>query len=365
MTSDCKSSSSGLSDSKPSERDRIKLLERRRRLWVSSVFFPGSIGVLLWIWGIDVGDIYFLGIDIQRHLVLSIAVFLMAISALCVFMFYLETGFKRETGYELGRNGGESDFGINQATKNLDISAELVAFREDLSNTKAELKRALDISSVIGELDKKALVEELKGQFKKETSTVILDEMKSELERHQKIHLKSSRDRDIALWFEESKHRMGQELASLGFRGNLNLALGALTTVAGLGLLGWSVFQEVSLSNDLWSMASHFLPRLTLVVMIELFSYFFLSLYKTSLQEIKYLQNELTNVEAKQIALRAALDMSDSSTVSNIVLSLSVTERNHVLSKDQTTVELEKAKIDKDARGDMAKYLAELLNKKT
>lgn len=41
--------------------------------------------------------------------------------------------------------------------------------------------------------------------------------------------------------------------------------------------------------------------------MIELFAYFFLSLYRTSLQKIKYFQNELTNIEAKQIALRAAL----------------------------------------------------------
>jgi hypothetical protein len=154
------------------------------------------------------------------------------------------------------------------------------------------------------------------------------------------------------------------ELESLGRRGNLNLALGAVTTVVGLALLGLSVFSELSAAKDIWTFVSHFVPRLTLVLMIELFAYFFLSLYKTSLGEIKYFQNELTNIESKQIALRAALSGTDQAVVSGILTKLADTDRNHILSKDQTTVELEKARIERDGRGEIAKYLSELFARK-
>jgi len=50
--------------------------------------------------------------------------------------------------------------------------------------------------------------------------------------------------------------------------------------------------------------------------------------------------------------------------VADIVAKLATTERNHILSKDQTTVELEKARIDKDSKGELAKYVAELFQKK-
>jgi len=41
-------------------------------------------------------------------------------------------------------------------------------------------------------------------------------------------------------------------------------------------------------------------------MLIELFAYFFLKLYKSDLSEIKYFQNELTNVEMRYAAVRLA-----------------------------------------------------------
>ena len=115
----------------------------------------------------------------------------------------------------------------------------------------------------------------------------------------------------------------------------------------------------------MWPFISHFVPRLTLVILIELFAYFFLSLYKASLAEIKYFQNELTNIESKELALQAALNSGEASMISDIVSKLALTERNHILSKDQTTVELERARLEKDSKSEIAKYVAELFQKKT
>lgn len=90
--------------------------------------------------------------------------------------------------------------------------------------------------------------------------------------------------------------------------------LGILTTVTGLSILGYYVFHAQPSGQDPWLFTTHFLPRLTLVVFIEIFAYFFLRLYKSSLTEIKYFQNEMTNIEAKFIALYIALESDNQET---------------------------------------------------
>ncbi len=116
------------------------------------------------------------------------------------------------------------------------------------------------------------------------------------------------------------------------------------------------------MSNEVISFLIHFIPRLTFVLLIELFAYFFLKLYKSSLSEIKYFQNEITNIEAKHLALRAAF-LAGSVTLSNKVISSFVdTERNHILEKGQTTVDLERSRIDREQWTDVAKTLSSVLD---
>ncbi|MBI5525005.1 MAG: hypothetical protein HY897_01580 [Deltaproteobacteria bacterium] len=43
---------------------------------------------------------------------------------------------------------------------------------------------------------------------------------------------------------------------------------------------------------------SHYVPRITTVTFIEVFAFFFLKLYRASLIEIKFYQNELTSLAA-------------------------------------------------------------------
>lgn len=108
----------------------------------------------------------------------------------------------------------------------------------------------------------------------------------------------------------------------------------------------------------------HFGPRLTLALFLQIFAYFFLRLYKSSLSEIKYYQNELTNIETKRLALNVALRKDGTDLLKEVVTNLLATERNHILTKDQTTVELEKARLEKDQTSKLLKVLPSLLSKK-
>ena len=70
----------------------------------------------------------------------------------------------------------------------------------------------------------------------------------------------------------------------------------------------------------------------------------------------------MTNLEAKCIALELAVLSGDHASANKVVDELAKTERNFVLKKDQTTVELEKARLDsqhiRDAMATMKDFFA-------
>lgn len=345
-----------------SEIEARYVAERRQRMRVVTIAIPALAGVLLAIWTSGLNDEYLLmRLGLRKELVLAVVTGLLGISGLGLVMTYLQTGFKKsEAEFEVQKLQREIE--VSRSVEQAKLSELLMRAQAELQHMRAEMDRARSVGANVSEADRDALVSELKKELMGKANEEILADIRAQVAAS---YTRDARDRDLLQRFDESRARLARELDALTRRGNLNLALGAITTVLGLALLGFSVFAEVTQMRDTWSFVSHFVPRLTLVVLIELFAYFFLSLYKASLAEIKYFQNELTNVEAKQVALRAAISFGEPTMVADIVSKLATTERNHVLSKDQTTVELEKAKIDRDGRNDIAKYFSDLLQKKT
>ena len=143
-------------------------------------------------------------------------------------------------------------------------------------------------------------------------------------------------------------NRLKAEVAKQGWRGNLNLVIGIMSAAVGLAVLAWLVSEAKSFSHgDPMTVAVvYYVPRLSLVAFIEVFSYFFLRLYRGSLSEIKYFQNELTTLEAKYTALYVAIQGGAPEAIRQITTALAATERNVVLNKGQSTVELEQSKND-------------------
>jgi len=178
--------------------------------------------------------------------------------------------------------------------------------------------------------------------------------------------LVSSRFKEESLeqLFDQIVRRLGREVQDLAKRGNLNLILGIFTTLVGLSVLGYSVFYS-PVTQSPQELIAYFLPRISLVVLIEIFAYFFLRLYKQSLSEIKYFQNEITNIESRQLALHITMRFDDLALRSKVVEDLSKTERNFILGKDQTTVDLERERLARGTYSDVANTIKDVLKKKS
>ena len=173
--------------------------------------------------------------------------------------------------------------------------------------------------------------------------------------------------------FLSTANRLKEELFSLSRRGNLNLVIGIMTTVIGLVLLGMFVVNDIPMhytgpgdsAIKLEEFLIAFIPRISLVILIEIFALFFLKLYKSSIQEIKYFQNEITTIELKYVSLSMALEAGDGESLKEALKALSGSERNFVLSKDQTTIDVERAKLESQSTDNILGKLSELLIKKT
>jgi hypothetical protein len=163
---------------------------------------------------------------------------------------------------------------------------------------------------------------------------------------------------------DNSINRLRAEIEVLTGRANLNLVIGSTVAIAALFLLGYFVIKENFSSVDMVSVAIHFLPRLSLVVFIEFFSFFFLKLYGTSLHEIKYYQNELTNLELKGVSVVFAANYGSEADISNTIKELLATERNFKLQKGESTVELERTKFQTHDLKEILKAMAGASQKK-
>lgn len=165
--------------------------------------------------------------------------------------------------------------------------------------------------------------------------------------------------------------RLRSEIDALTARGNLNLSLGMTTTIVGIAILGSAVLNfptedcsADSNENCTEILFTYFLPRFSLVILIEIFAYFFLRLYKQSLEEIKYFQNEITNIEAKQLALQLAMHHDDQALRIKVAEELAKTERNFILEKDQSTVEIEREKLANNNHSNLINALKDIVNHK-
>lgn len=251
-------------------------------------------------------------------------------------------------------------------------SRDLPLIREEIAHGLKELNEKLAAVRNTGieptEDERARLVSDLQARLKQESSEALLMELRGSFDKNQ---VRVERLHDVERQHAQTIGRLREELFALGRRGNLNLSIGIITTISGLFLLGSFV-----IGNSLIPIPSRtspvtletflidFIPRLSLVLLIEIFAYFFLSLYKTTLSEIKYFQNEVTSIEAKFMALRLAAQSDVPDHLTSAIDNLAKTERNFILSKDQTTVDLERARIDQAEKSDLTSKLTELLRAK-
>ncbi|ADR23393.1 hypothetical protein MATR_27570 [Marivirga tractuosa] len=169
--------------------------------------------------------------------------------------------------------------------------------------------------------------------------------------------------KDIIDEFEDLGYRIGGELIRLRKSANINLVIGTVVTICAIVALGYEVFYNELDFENTTKVISHYIPRLSIIVFVEIFAFFFLKLYKATLSDIKYFNNEKTNIDFKIISLKAALNTSNDQIIQLMLQELIKTERNFKLGKGESTVELEKSK-NEVANNEILTSIFEKLNKK-
>lgn len=349
----------------PSEEYLRWRAERQRRMTVVAAAVPAILGITAAMLAVLLPDykesIYpFL----DRSILGLIAPVMLLFSGMVVLMIYLQTGFSKKTETtkeylryenELRRLRNRIEHGDSSSSK------EVERLKSEISKLRSKVESNSSINAAITSDQKRELVALLKSEIVEKTADQATQDFLDKVEEQIKD---SSQSKEVESVFSRTLERLYTETSALGRRGNLNLTLGILTTIVGLAILGYFVVEIDKVPEDKVAFIAYFIPRLSLVVLIEIFAYFFLKLFKSSLNEIKYFQNEMTNVEAKLAALKCLLITNEKAAISNVIKVLSETERNAVLEKGQTTAEIEKAKIEQQNIAGISEKVSKIIGTK-
>lgn len=157
--------------------------------------------------------------------------------------------------------------------------------------------------------------------------------------------------------------RLESEIDRLNRRGGVNLTIGSTIALIGIISLAYFLHSTSDLAGGL-SFFIHQLPKLSFVIVVEIFAYFFLRLYKNGFDEIKYFQNEITNLEMKFMSLKYAQDFKNDNIIRDLAMHLMKTERNFILEKGQTTVSIEKDRLQNISDTKLTDLLSEIIKLK-
>lgn len=212
--------------------------------------------------------------------------------------------------------------------------------------------------------DYKNLVDFLTKKIKEEAKNGVIQELLTEINSDNKAKSKyDSLFSDI----HNIIFRLNSAINSSTNKGNLSLVIGIITSGLAMLILFSSLNSKISLSPDgdqLTRFLLTNLPNMALAFFIQLLSFFFLKLYKASLDEIKYYQNELTNLESKFIAFKLSIVQGDDAMIKATIAKLMDTERNFILEKSQTTIELEKNRLSASETTEFVSIVKDLIKNK-
>jgi hypothetical protein len=158
-----------------------------------------------------------------------------------------------------------------------------------------------------------------------------------------------------------SEDRLNSELLSTNRRANLNLIIGILSVVIGLLSFIYIIYKT---PDEQGLVVAYFLPRVFLIIFIQLFSYFFLRLYKKGIDDTKYYHNELTNVESKFSAIQYSINIIEEKELNKTIInSMMKNERNSSFSHDSIDNSTETERLSKnESLEDVIDLLKKIVN---
>ena len=213
-----------------------------------------------------------------------------------------------------------SNRSIGKAT--LDADQELDELRAENRNTQRQLLISQKNGPGLSESDKENMLKALREQF--------ATSLTAEFEKQQRDALAEKRGLvPIRRLLDSASSHLLRGLMALSRRGNLNLVIGTLTTCAAVGLLIYMVLGQNMQNPSVSDLLSYYIPRISTVIFIEIFGFFFLRLYKTSLFDLKYYQNELTTIALISVAVEMAAREPSTESFVSLARCLVQCDRNH------------------------------------
>lgn len=221
------------------------------------------------------------------------------------------------------------------------------------------VEKTIDDSKVNFEIDKSEInqvVEAIKEKVEKTSNEHYFSEIKDYISKQ--VYIEIFQNKVSAI-----ENRVKGEINRLSKSAIINLSLGMMLSVGGLWYLGYYVV-DVQKFITIEEMFVNTFPKTIFVLLIEVFAYFFLKLYKQNLDDIKYYQNELTNIESKNLALQIAKQSNNYKLISVCIEEFLSTERNFILEKDQSTIEIEKERINSNNTNNTLQVLKDIFKNK-
>ena len=305
-----------------------------------TLILAGAIYFVLGFVGLLIKDDFIKYYDVRPLIISALAVAFLLTGVGSILYVYLQGGFSNKEVFERS-----------------EINREYIRQLERLRN---ELTHKLNDDNRL-QIDEKMLQSTIDSKIDKITNETLFNQIKSKYEDKLVADIKNQSLEDELLYIKE---RIERDTSRISRNSNINLTIGFFTTFMAIFFLGYSLLGTTHTTETTQSFIFHFVPRFTLSLFIELFSFFFLRIYKKNLDDIKYLNNERTNIDLKLIALRTAIIHNDGETLKSVVIELSKTERNFILKKDESTVDIEKDKLDKLSSDKLLDSIVQIVNRK-
>ncbi|MBL0610281.1 hypothetical protein JD508_08400 [Aeromonas jandaei] len=247
---------------------------------------------------------------------------------------------------------------INHSIEKHDLSEleSFISVRRDVFPTHHEFSsksdKNINLSSEVSRRLFITALSSIKNGLEVEKNTPQRDKISNSVS----IEDKRNKNDAIAL-VEKFTDRLQKEIELLTRGANIYITFGSAITVGAAAILFYTVTDLSSYFNNPFSDTKTALTstdwfsvisRFSIVVFVEVFAFYYLRLYRSTMDTVKYYQNEITNIEMRLMAIYSlqTLATPDSVSASTLISSLSHSERNFVIQKGQTTVDLEKQKID-------------------
>jgi chromate transport protein ChrA len=122
-----------------------------------------------------------------------------------------------------------------------------------------------------------------------------------------------------------------------------NFFIGIGIAAIGVMILFWAIVQIGAVQFDdthnidtARVIALVMFPKLSITIFIQIFSYFFLAMYRSNQQEIRYFQNEITTIDSFAAVLIATNNNNPALKI--VLTALSKNERNRVIKKGEKPI---------------------------